>query len=127
MDRSETNLETKLGLVLSAAEKKLLDHTPFLGDGAVAPVKQSSERTVPLSVVQLDDLADALSVKANQTEGRVLQRRLDTLVRKIDRLTSSHSLSLLETETPGDQAARPLRSEKMSSAKNVRRIRNKPR
>ena len=127
MNRSETKLETKLGLVLSAAERKLLDDTPFLSEGAVAPVKQSSERTVPLSVVQLDDLADALSVKANHTEGRVLQRRLDTLVRKIDRLTSSHLLSLLETETPAGQAAGLLRSEKMPSAENVRRNRKRPR
>jgi hypothetical protein len=127
MDRSETKLETKLGLVLSTAERKLLNDTPFLSKGAVAPVKQSSERTVPLSVVQLDDLADALSVQANRTEGRVLQRRLDTLVRKIDRLTGGHLLTLLEAETPGVQAAGPLGSDKMPLAKKVERNRKRPR
>jgi hypothetical protein len=105
MDRSATESETKLGLALSAAERKLLDSMPVLNEGAIAAVPQKSKRTVQLSVDQLDDLADALSVKANHAEGRVLQRRLDTLVRKIDRLTGSHLRSVLEITTPVVQPA----------------------
>lgn len=75
MNRTETKPETKLKLALSAAERKLLDDLP-VHEGVVAAIQQTSKRTIPLSVIQLDDLADALSVKANNTEGRVLQRRL---------------------------------------------------
>jgi hypothetical protein len=109
MYRSETESESTLGLPLSAAERKLLDNLPVLNENVVAVVQQTLKKTVRLSVAQMDELADALSLNANQTEDRVRQRKLDTLVRKIDRLTSSHLLSLLEAETPGAKSAGSLR------------------
>jgi hypothetical protein len=105
MDRSATELESTLALAMSAAERKVIETMPLLNEGVVAAVQQTSKEAVQLSVTQMDDLADALSAKANHTEGRMLQRRIDTLVRKIDRLTSSHLLTLLETKVPGVQPA----------------------
>ena len=102
MDHSETESGTTLALALSVAERKLIDDTPLLTDGVVAALRQTSKKAVQLSLYQLDDLADALSAKANHIEGRMLQRRLDTLVRKIDRLTGSHLLGLLETNDSAD-------------------------
>lgn len=91
MNQPQTDSEAKLGLVLSAAERKLLDNMPLLNDGVFS--HHEFEKKEWLSVVQLDALADALSLEANRTEGRLLQRRLDTLVRKIDKLTGSHFLT----------------------------------
>jgi hypothetical protein len=105
MDRPEPKSEGKLALAMSEAERKLIDNTPLLNEGVVAAVRQTAKKTVQLSLPQLDDLADALSAQANHTEGRILQRSLDTLVRKIDRLTSSHLLALLETNRSGDSPA----------------------
>jgi hypothetical protein len=127
MDRAETKLESTLALALSAAERKLLDNLPVLNEGVVAVVQQTSKKAVKLDVFQLDDLADALSAEANHADDKTLQRRLDTLVRKIDRLTGSHLLTLLEVETPDVQAAGPLESQKVASAENLRRNRKKPR
>jgi hypothetical protein len=84
MDHSETESGTTLALALSVGERKLIDDTPLLTDGVVAALRQTSKKAVQLSLYQLDDMADALSAKANHIEGRMLQRRLDTLVRKID-------------------------------------------
>ena len=103
MDRSETEPETKLALTMSIAERRLVEDISLLNEGVVAAVQQTSKKTVQLSLPQLDDLADALSAKANQSQGRMLQRRLDTLVRKIDRLTGSHLRSNLEAKVPGVQ------------------------
>ena len=89
--------ETKLALRMSVAERKLIEDTPLLNEDVAVALKQTSKKVVQLSVSQLDALADALSAKSNQTEARMLQRRLDTLVRKIDQLTGSHLLTLLET------------------------------
>src|SRR4029078_8497918 len=101
-----------LAVVISAAERKLLRTMPLLNEGVVAAVQQTSKEAVQLSVAQRDDLADALSAEANITEDRILQRRIDTLVRKIDRLTSSHLLTLLETQVPGIQPTRPVKSKR---------------
>jgi hypothetical protein len=127
MDRSKMVPDGTLGLALSAAERKLLDNLPVPNEGVVAVVQQTSNRAVKLDVVQLDDLADALSAKANHADDKTLQPRLDTLVRKIDRLTARHLLTLLEVETPGVQADVPLGSQKVASAENLRRSRKKPR
>ena len=105
MDHSETESGTTLALALSAAERKLIENTPLLNEVVVAAVQQTSKKAVQLSLYQLDDLADALSAKANHMDGRMLQRRLDTLVRKIDRLTGSHLLALLETNDSADSPA----------------------
>jgi hypothetical protein len=101
MDRSET----KLTLAVSAAERKLIKDMPLLNEGVAAAVRQSSKKAVQLNLSQLDDLADALSATANHTEGQMLQRRLDTLVRNIDRLTGTHLLALLETNDSTDSSA----------------------
>ena len=87
MDQSETNPEAKLALALSAEQKNLMENVPRLNPDVVAVVQQSRDKTVYLSIGQLDELADALSGEANHTEGTILQRKLDTLVRKIDRVT----------------------------------------
>lgn len=97
MDCTQTEPESKLGLALSAAERKLLFDLPILNDGVVAVIQQTTQRTVQLSVAQLDDLADALSARANHVEDKKLQGRLDNLVRSIDRLTANHLLTLLES------------------------------
>jgi hypothetical protein len=104
MDRSEAELETTLALAVTISEKKLIDQMPLLPVSLAAAVQDKSKKVVQLSVSQMDDLADALSATANHTEGQMLQRRLDTLVRKIDRLTGSHLLALLETNLPGEPA-----------------------
>lgn len=62
----ETDPKANLAIVLSPAERKLIADMPVFDDEAVQAA-QTSQRTVRLSVVQLDGLADALSVKANQT------------------------------------------------------------
>jgi hypothetical protein len=105
MDRPEPKFEGKLALAMSIAERKLIDNTALLNEGVVAAIRQTAKKAVQLSLPQLDDLADALSAKANHTEGRRLQQKLDTLVRKIDRLTSSHLLTLLEANVPSDSSA----------------------
>ena len=110
MDRPETRSESTLTLAMSAAERKLIDNTPLLNEDVVAVVRQASKKAVQLSVGQLDDLADALSAKANHTEKRMVQQKLDTLVRNIDRLTGSHLLALLETSGSGDPTADSLKS-----------------
>ena len=97
MANSQTT-EIKVGIALSAAERKLIDDMPELTE-IVAAVQKTPTRKVQLSVVQMDELADALSVKANHTEGRVLQRRLDTFARKIDRLTGRHLSAQLKSKT----------------------------
>jgi hypothetical protein len=112
MDRPKMKPEGKLALAMSEAERKLIDNTPLLNEGVVAAVRQTAKKTVQLSLLQLDDLADALSAQANHTEGRMLQQKLDTLVRKIDRLTSSHLLALLETNVPVVPHADSLKSTK---------------
>jgi hypothetical protein len=111
MDRPETKSESTLTLAMSAAERKLIDNTPLLNEDVAVVVRQASKKkAVQLGVGQLDDLADALSAKANRTEGRMLQKRLDTLVRKIDRLTAGHLLADLATEVPGVSPADSLKS-----------------
>jgi hypothetical protein len=110
MDRPDARPESKLVLAISAAERKQIINVPLLNEGVVAVVQQASKKAVQLTVGQLDDLADALSVKANRTEGRMLRQRLDTLVRKIDRLTAGHLLAHLETEVPGVPTAGSLQS-----------------
>ena len=120
MDRSETEPETTLALAFSIGERKLIENTPLLNEGIVAAFRQTSKKAVQLSVAQLDDLADALSAKANHTNGRMLQRRIDTLVRKIDRLTGSHLLALLETNDSDDSPAdlsNPTREQPMLAVK----------
>jgi hypothetical protein len=110
MDRPEPKSEGKLALAMSEAERKLIDNTPLLNESVVAAVRQTAKKAVELSLPQLDDLADALSAQANHIEGRMLQQKLDTLVRKIDRLTSSHLLALLETNVPSDPPSDSLKS-----------------
>ena len=120
MDHSETESGTTLALALSVGERKLIDDTPLLTDGVVAALRQTSKKAVQLSLYQLDDMADALSAKANHIEGRMLQRRLDTLVRKIDCLTGSHLLALLETNDSADSPAdlsKPTRKQPMLAVK----------
>jgi hypothetical protein len=110
MDRPDTKRKSTLALAMSAAERKLIDNVLLLNEDVVAAVQQTSKRSVQLSPGQLDDLADALSAKANHTDDKRLQRRLDTFVRKIDQLTGSHLLALLETNVPSEPAADSLKS-----------------
>lgn len=105
MHRSEVESEITLGLPLSSAERVLIDNVAAANEGVVAIIRETSKRTVRLSIAQLDELADAVSATANQTESRVLQRKLDTLVRKIDRLTGSHLQNILESKAPGAPSA----------------------
>ena len=104
MDRSQVESEIKLSLSLSVAEKRLMENVLVANENVVAIIQQTSRKAVCLSIAQLDELADTLSAKANETAHRVIQRRLDTLVRKIDRLTGSHLQGLLESHAPGDQS-----------------------
>ncbi len=120
MDRPETELEVKLGLALSVAEKRLIDTIGLLNHDVVTAIRQASKGAVRLSVHQLDDLADALSAEANRTDGRILQRRLDALVRKIDQLTASHLHTLLDAAAPGASTAGSLEFAGSKSTLGVR-------
>jgi hypothetical protein len=120
MDRHETETGTKLILAMSAAERKLIDNMSLLNKGIVAAVQQTSKKAVQLSPSQLDDLADSLSAKANHTVDRKIQRKHDTLVRKIDRLTGSHLRSLLETKAPGVQPVGSLKPKKKKPTLTVK-------
>jgi uncharacterized membrane-anchored protein len=122
MDRHETQPGTKLALAISAAERKLIDNMSVLNEGVVAAVRQTSKKAVQLSPSQLDDLADSLSARANHTVDKELQRKLDTLVRKIDRLTGGHLRSLLETKVPGVQPAGSLKPNRKKPTLTVKRI-----
>ena len=107
MDRPETETGTKLDLAMSIAERKLIDNMDLLNE-AVVVIQQSPKKAVQLSLSQLDDLADALSVRANHADDKRVQRRLDTFVRKIDQLTGNHLRSVLATKNPGIHPAGSL-------------------
>jgi hypothetical protein len=108
MDRSEKEPEAKLAVAISAAERKLIKDVPRLNEDVLAAFQQASKGAVQLKVKQMDDLADALSAQANRTEGSMIQRRLDSLVRNIDRLTGNHLRGVREAKASGVQPAGSL-------------------
>jgi hypothetical protein len=89
-----------VGLKLTAAERELiLESLLIMDSGLQDRVRQATAlKEVPFTLDELDDLHGNLAAEANHTDDGKLQRKLDNILRKIEKLQDSYC------EAPEDDA-----------------------
>lgn len=92
LNRTEIRPGQPVPLALSAAEKSLLVEALLcLEDDLAKTISETpSNEPVPLSLDDLDGLADHIAAEANRTQDKRLKNRLDRIFKRIDTLLDSY-------------------------------------
>ncbi len=97
-----------VGLKLTDAERKLIvESLLFMDDNLQARVRQAAAlKEVPFTLDELEDLFGNLAAEANHTDDAKLQRKLDKILRKIERVQHAY-----REAPPAKENAAPSRSD----------------
>jgi ribosomal protein S15P/S13E len=85
--------EEKIGLMLSAVERKIILVEVMCLDEAYEEAIRTTptEEPIMLTLDQWDDLGGYIAAEANHTRDKKSQRKLDAIFTKIEKLLSSHT------------------------------------
>ena len=91
--RKPINPDGKFGLVLSAVERKVILVEVMCLDEEYEEVLRTTPAAEPimLTLNEWDDLGGFIAAEANHTRDKKVQRKLDAIFSKIEKLLSSHS------------------------------------
>jgi hypothetical protein len=91
--RKQINPDEKVGLILSAVERKVISVEVMSLDREYEEAIRTTPATKPimLTLDQWDDLGGYIAAEANHAGDKKAQRKLDAIFSKIEKLLSSHT------------------------------------
>jgi hypothetical protein len=91
--RKQINPDEKVGLILTAVERKIISVHVMCLDQEYEEVIRTTPAANPimLTLDQWDDLGGYIAAEANHTRDKKSQRKLDAIFSKIEKLLLSHS------------------------------------
>jgi hypothetical protein len=98
--RNQIGPDGKVGLIVTAVERKIISVEVRSLDREFGEVVRTTPATEPilLTLDEWDDLGGFIAAEANHTREKKLQRKLDAIVARIEKLLLSHSDEVPRTE-----------------------------
>ena len=92
--RKQINPDGKVGLILSAVERKIISVGVMCLDREYEEVIRTTPTAEPimLTLDQWEDLGGYIAAEANHTRDKKSQRKLDAIYSKIEKLLLSHPI-----------------------------------